>query len=104
MLDRLLTEDLDEGEEAYFDVLTGLVQAYEEEHYPIPDASEADVLRHLLDSNNLSQADFARKVDISASTVSSVLKGVRSLTKSQLVKVSSFFRVSPSVFLPGKNS
>ena len=100
MLDRLLQDDLDEGGDAYLDVLTGLVNDYEEEHYPIPDAPESDVLRHLLDANGLTQVDLARAVGMAASTVSAVLKGTRSLTKSQVVKVSSFFNVSPAVFLP----
>src|SRR5438046_9181839 len=48
MLDSLLEQDLDEGAQAYLDVLTDLIEAYEDEHHPIPDASEADVLRELM--------------------------------------------------------
>src|SRR5262245_27254061 len=65
MIDRLLQENLDEGAQAYLDVLTDLVESYENEHEPIPDASEADVLRELMRSNNLSQSQLAGAVGIS---------------------------------------
>jgi HTH-type transcriptional regulator/antitoxin HigA len=100
MLDRLLQEDLDEGAQAYLDVLTDLVEAYEEEHVPIPDASEAGVLRELMRANGLSQPKLAKATGIAQSTISAVLNGARSLTKEQVVKLARFFHVSPAAFLP----
>src|SRR5437763_14599674 len=73
MIDRLLQQNLDRGAQAYLDVLTDLVEAYEAEHEPIPDASEADVLRELMRSNGLSQSRLAKEVRISQSTISAVL-------------------------------
>ena len=99
-LDKLLQVKRDQGSEAYFEVLTDLVEAYEEGNHEIEDASESSVLRLLMESNDLSQADLARRVGISASTISAVLNGARSLTKQQVVTLASFFHVSPSVFLP----
>src|ERR1700680_847079 len=69
MIDRLLQKELDRGEQAYLDVLTDLVEAYEDEHVLIPDASEADVLGELMRSNGLSQARLAKAVKISQSTL-----------------------------------
>src|SRR3954453_23552407 len=66
-IDRLLREDLDEGARAYLDVLTDMVEAYEDEHHPIPDASEADVLRMLMGSNGLTQSGLEKEVGISQS-------------------------------------
>ena len=99
-IDRLLEEDLDDGGQAYLDVLTDLVEAYEEERVPIPDASEADVLRELMRANGLSQPKLARAVGMAQSTISAVLGGARSLTKGQVVKLARFFHVSPAAFLP----
>ena len=45
--------------------------------HPIPDASEAEVLRTLMTSNDLSQSSLARQVGISQSTISAVLAGTR---------------------------
>jgi HTH-type transcriptional regulator/antitoxin HigA len=100
MIDRLLQQDLDEGAQQYLDVLTDLVEDYEEQHIPMSDASEADVLRELMRSSGLSQPKLAKAVGIAQSTLSAVLNGSRSLTKNQVVKLSRFFNVSPAAFLP----
>jgi HTH-type transcriptional regulator / antitoxin HigA len=100
VIDRLLEKDLDAGEQEYLDALTDLVEAYEDDHEPIPDASEADVLRALLDASRLSQQKLAEAAGVSQSTISAVLNGNRSLTKQQLIAFSKFFQVSPAAFLP----
>lgn len=100
VLDGLLRQDLDDGGRAYLDVLTDLVESFEEEHVPIPDASEADVLRALMRANGLSQPRLAREVGIAQSTLSAVLGGSRSLTKAQVIKLARRFGVSPAAFLP----
>ena len=100
MLDRLLQEELDEGSQEYLDALTDLVETYEEKNHPIPDASEADVLRELMRSNGFSQTKLAKTAGISQSTLSAVLNGGRSLTKNQVVALARVFGVSPSAFLP----
>jgi HTH-type transcriptional regulator / antitoxin HigA len=100
VIDWLLRQDLDEGAQGYLDVLTDLVAAYEDEHVPIRDASEAEVLRELMRSNALSQTELAKKFRVSQSTLSAVLTGTRSLTKGQVIKLAKFFGVSPAAFLP----
>jgi HTH-type transcriptional regulator/antitoxin HigA len=100
MIDRLLLEKLDNGAQEYLDALTDLVESYEDEHIPIPDASEADVLRELMRANDLSQARLAKAVGMSQSTISAVLNGSRSLTKVQVVALAKYFHISPGAFLP----
>ena len=100
MIDRLLKQALDQGAQDYLDVLTDLVEAYEEKHHPIADVSETDVLRELMRSSGLSQLKLAKKVKISQSTISAVLNGLRSLTKDQVIALAKFFKVSPAAFLP----
>lgn len=100
LIDRLLEEDLDEGGQEYLDALTDLVAVYEEEHVPIPDASEADVLRELMAANRVTQPKLARAAAISQSTISAVLNGDRALTKAQIIALARYFRVPPAVFLP----
>lgn len=100
MIDRLLEKDLDAGEQAYLDVLTDLVEAYEDRHVAVPDASEADVLRCLMTANGLSQAALAKQVGIASSTLSAVLNGTRSLTRGQVLVLAKFFGVAPGAFLP----
>lgn len=100
MIDRLLEDNLDEGEQEYLDALSDLVQVYEDKHVPIPDASGGNVLRELMSANGYSQSGLAKKAGIAQSTISSVVNGDRSLTKGQVLKLAKFFGVSPAVFLP----
>jgi HTH-type transcriptional regulator/antitoxin HigA len=100
VIDRLLARDRDRGAQEYLDVLSDLVERYEDEHEPIPDASEEEVLRELIRSSGRSQTKLAREVGISQSTLSAVLNGDRGLTKEQVVTLARFFNISPEVFLP----
>jgi HTH-type transcriptional regulator / antitoxin HigA len=100
VLDKLLQEDLDAEGEMYLGALTCLVEAYEEEHEPALDVSEADVLRELMRANGLTQRALEEKVGISQSTISAVLNGTRSLTRNQVLALSKRFLVRPSAFLP----
>jgi HTH-type transcriptional regulator/antitoxin HigA len=99
MIDHLLEQKLDAGEQAYLEALTDLVELYENEHEPIAEVSEADVLRELLRSNGLSQLKHAKKIGIAQSTLSAVLNRNRSLTRNQIVSLARFFHVSPAAFL-----
>lgn len=99
MIDQVLQQKSDKGAQAYLDALTDLVEKYEDDHVPIPDASEADVLRELLRANRLSQPRLAKQTGIAQSTISAVLNGDRSLTKDQIVTLARLFNVSPMAFL-----
>lgn len=100
MIDQLLQEHLNIGQQSYLDVLTDLVEIYETKHVLIPDADEADILQELMNANRLSQSALAKLVGISQSTISAVLNGTRSLTKRQVELLAQKFKVSPSVFFP----
>jgi antitoxin component HigA of HigAB toxin-antitoxin module len=54
VLDKLASKERPTPEEEkYAQVLMTLIEAYEEEHHSIPDASPVEVLRALMDANNL---------------------------------------------------
>src|SRR5689334_15701981 len=76
VMDRLLARgELDDGEEMYLDALSDLVAAYEDEHHAIEPASDAEMLRHLLDAKGITQAQLSRDTTIPKSTISEVLAG-----------------------------
>ncbi len=54
----------------------------------------------LLESNELSQSELARKTGIAQSTLSAVLGGSRALTREHIVALARFFGISPAAFLP----
>jgi HTH-type transcriptional regulator/antitoxin HigA len=94
-----LTErpDLTRNEERAIELLTILVERFESERYPVPDAEPVDVLRFLLTSNGLSQRDLVPELG-SESTVSLVLSGRRQLNRDHIARLSKRFHVSPGVF------
>ena len=47
---------LDAGQRDYLDVLSDLVENYEEEHHPIPAPNDAQMLAYLLELKNAKQA------------------------------------------------
>lgn len=84
-------------EKSYAELLTVLIDAYEEEQYPIRAASPLEVLTELMSANNLRQKDL---VDVfgTESVVSEVLNGKRSFAKTHIQKLSKRFNVSPEMF------
>ena len=84
-------------EREFAELLTVLIEAYEDEHYPIPAASPVEVLVHLMEANNLKQKDLAPLLG-SESVVSEVLRGKRELNKHHIERLSKRFGVSPAVF------
>src|SRR6202022_309815 len=100
VLDKLASKNNPTAEEEkYAQVLITLIEAYEEEHDSIPDASPVEVLRALIDANNLRQKDLA-PIFGSESIVSEVLHKKRDLNKTHIEKLSRRFNVSPAVFFP----
>ena len=98
ILDKLASkENPTREEEKYAEVLTALIEAYEEEHHSIPNASPVEVLRTLMDANDLRQKDLA-PIFGSESIVSEVLHKKRDLNKTHIEKLSKRFHVSPAVF------
>ena len=100
VLDKLASkENPTRDEEKYAAVLITLIEAYEEEHHSIPDASPVEVLRTLMDANNLRQKDLV-PIFGSESIVSEVLHRKRDLNRAHIEKLSKRFHVSPAVFFP----
>ena len=84
-------------EEKYAQVLMTLIEAYEEQHYSIADASPVEVLRTLMEANDLRQKDLV-PIFGSESIVSEVLHKKRELNKTHIEKLSKRFRISPAAF------
>lgn len=98
VLDKLARKDNPTSEEEkYAGVLIALTEVYEEEHHSIPHASPVEVLRTLMDANDLRQKDLA-PISGSEGIVSEVLHKKRDLNKTHIDKLSKRFHVSPAVF------
>jgi HTH-type transcriptional regulator/antitoxin HigA len=85
------------AERNFAELLTLLIEAYEEKHHPIRSASPVEVLQELLSANDLRQKDLVPQLG-SESVVSEILSGKRELNKHHIEKLSKRFNVSPEVF------
>lgn len=98
IIDRLLAVGkLDRGQEAYLDALSNLTASYEDEHVQIGPASDADMLRHLLDAKGVTQAELHRETGISKSSLSEVLSGKKPLSRQMIRRLAEYFGVDVSV-------
>jgi HTH-type transcriptional regulator / antitoxin HigA len=98
VMDRLLTQGkLEDGEHTYLDALSDLVAAYEDEHHAIAPASDADMLRHLMEAKGVTQAQVSRETKIAKSTISEVLGGKKPFSRRMIRELADYFRVDVSV-------
>ena len=79
------------------DTLGTLIQVYEAEHYPIPQANGSGVLRFLMEEHGLNQTDLSEVG--SQGVVSEILNGKRELNIRQIRALAERFNVSPAVFV-----
>lgn len=79
------------------DTLGTLICAYEEENYPIPPATGAEVLRYMMDEHGLTQSDLPEVG--SQGVVSEILNGKRELNLRQVRALAERFGVSAEVFI-----
>jgi HTH-type transcriptional regulator/antitoxin HigA len=80
------------------ELLTLLIEDFEEKHYALEAATPVDVLNELMQANDLKQKDL---LDVfgTPSIISEVLRGKRNLTTEHIRRLSQRFHVSPEVFL-----
>ena len=98
VMDGLLAKrERDEGEETYLDALSDLVAAYEDAHHAIPPASDAEMLRHLMEARGVTQAELSKQTRLAKSSVSEVLAGKKPFSRQMIRKLADYFKVDVSV-------
>jgi HTH-type transcriptional regulator/antitoxin HigA len=99
ILDSLIDQaELSAPEQDYLDVLSELVEAYEEEAVPMRTVGDSDMLRFLVEAKGVTQAQAAKGSGIAESTISEVLAGKRKLNRTQIGKLARYFHVEPGAF------
>ena len=99
--DALAGHELTTDQEDYFDLLCGLIEAFEKEHasVPKPKAGGLDALRHLLEGHDLSAADLSRLLGAHRTLGAMILRGERKLTLEHVRTLAGHFGVSADLFL-----
>lgn len=85
------------AEERLAELLTVLIENFEEKTYALKPARPVEILRELMQANNLKQRDL---LDVfgTPSIISEVLNEKRGLTVEHIRKLSRRFHVSPEIF------
>ncbi len=91
-------ENPSRSEVAAIELLTLLIERYEETHYPSPAADPVSVVRLLLEKQDLTQRDLVPEFG-SESAVSMFLAKQRKLTLEQVRKLSARFKLPADVFI-----
>jgi len=102
-VDRLMTKGIKRGElspeeEKLLELLSVLIESYEDEHYPMPEVPPNEVLKFLMEENDYKQKDIVHIFGSSGIT-SEVVNGKRSISKAQAKKLAEFFKVSVELFI-----
>ncbi len=100
VMDRILAKGkLDQGEELYLDALSDLVETYEYNHETIEPASDADMLRHLMEAKGVSQVEFCTATGLPKSSLSEVLSGKKRFSRQMIRALAEYFKVDMAVFV-----
>jgi HTH-type transcriptional regulator/antitoxin HigA len=98
LFDLTALENITAAQSEAIELLTLLIERYEQEHYSIPAANPTSVVKYLLQSQGLNQRDLIPEFG-TESAVSMFLSGQRKLNLEQVKKLSSRFRLPADVFI-----
>lgn len=83
--------------------LADLVEAYETIHYPIPDATPAEMLEHLIyDARGVTAFEVAAESGVPIETLQDIMQG-KPQPKEVFEKLAEFFHVGVGVFYPANS-
>lgn len=82
----------------YLAVLIGLIETYERQRFPRKRVGDGEILDYLLEAKDVTQVQVEAATGIAAPTLSAVIAGRRRLTRDQIGRIASYFRVAPTVF------
>ena len=98
LLDLDEREDLSPEEEALAEVLTLLIEDYEEKYHPLPSISPAESLNALMEERGMKHKDIWPVLG-NKGAATEVLSGRRSIGKAHAKRLTEFFRVPLDLFI-----
>ena len=91
-------KDISVEEERLLDLLSTLVERYEDEHYDFEPSAPHEILQHLMEARDLKQKDVVHLFG-SSGRASEAINGVRPISKAQAKSLGEFFHVSAELFI-----
>jgi HTH-type transcriptional regulator/antitoxin HigA len=96
-LEDLLTDDASKFQDE-IDLLTLLIEKWDNEHNTFNDSDPIQILKTLMDEHGLKAKDLVEILDLSKGTVSKILNYHKGLSKDTIRKLSDYFKVSQETF------
>ncbi len=93
------SRSLARDERDYLAVLVGLVEKFEEEHYPMPPVHGLAMVRHLIEAKGVTQAVVAAQAGIAESALSEMLAGKRGMAVKHAKALARYFGVTVDLIL-----
>jgi HTH-type transcriptional regulator/antitoxin HigA len=101
IVDFLAGHKLNADQEDYLDLLSDLVDEYEEKHIPyrVRKTSPLTILKFLLEENDLNASDLSRILGADRTLGAKILRAERALTVEHMRKLGRRFAVEPGIFV-----
>jgi len=80
------------------ELLTLLIEKWDNEHNSFDELTPIELLKALMEENNLKAVDLAAILNLSKGTVSKILNRQKGLSKETIRKLSDYFKVSQEAF------
>jgi len=80
------------------DLITLLVEKWDNEHNTFNDSNPIELLKSLMDEHNLKAKDLVNILNLSKGTISKILNYHKGLSKNTIRKLSEYFKVSQDAF------
>ena len=80
------------------ELLTLLIEKYDDEHYPLPDIDPIELLKSLMADHKLRAKDLTEILGLTKGTVSKILNYQKGLSKETIRRLSDRFKLSQEAF------
>ena len=86
------------GDEDDIELLTLLIEKWDEEQYQVPQCDPIQIIKALMDEHNLKATDLKEILSLSKGTVSKILNYQKGLSKETIRRLSEHFKLSQETF------
>jgi HTH-type transcriptional regulator/antitoxin HigA len=98
LLEALVSDKQSEDKEEEIELLTLLIEKWDDEHSTIGDADPVELLKYLMDENKIKSKTLAEILGVSKSTVSEILHYRKGFSKEIIRKLAERFKVRQEAF------
>ena len=99
VVDGLLDRERSKEEDSYLNVLSLLIEQYEDERHSIEPVSAKDILAYLIEASGKPARTIALESGVQISTMSELRSGNREINLNHIRKLAPYFGVEPGVFI-----